>query len=268
MRNSWIISFAAVCGVAAFIYTIAVGNPRRRQDGSWAGAGSSNTRAVEPPDNIEGLEERIESNARAGRTPHSGRWHFRLARLYEEAGRAEDARRTWEDTARMRLAFAEQRRDRPESADAWFEAGWALWKLGRLEEAQEPLEMAERHFSDRSALPHDRRTDEAWHRLAWARKLMGQDVEAAIAWARARDLVSDAPPWNAGALYNLACYLALLGEREGAFSALDRAVAAGWGNAARALHDEDLESLRDDPRFKDLLERMRAAPTGIRVGPG
>jgi tetratricopeptide (TPR) repeat protein len=59
-------------------------------------------------------------------------------------------------------------------------------------------------------------------------------------------------PDNAGLHYNRACFEALEGRPDDALSALRRAIesdpkAAGW-----ARDDEDLASLRDDPRFDDL----------------
>ncbi|MFV1958252.1 MAG: tetratricopeptide repeat protein [Planctomycetota bacterium] len=57
--------------------------------------------------------------------------------------------------------------------------------------------------------------------------------------------------------YNLACCLALLGKNDAALDALEQAVAKGFGDADHAAGDPDLESLRGNPRFDELLERMR-----------
>ena len=54
------------------------------------------------------------------------------------------------------------------------------------------------------------------------------------------------------ALYNLACAYALTGHTEEALEALKGAREAGFDISA-ARSDSDLESLRDDPRFKELL---------------
>jgi tetratricopeptide (TPR) repeat protein len=48
---------------------------------------------------------------------------------------------------------------------------------------------------------------------------------------------------------------ALKGDRSRAFTELDKAVAAGWGNVEVLDHDEVFASLRDDSRFKELRER-------------
>ncbi|MCX7702826.1 MAG: HEAT repeat domain-containing protein [Planctomycetota bacterium] len=57
--------------------------------------------------------------------------------------------------------------------------------------------------------------------------------------------------------YNMACAYALLGHKELAFEHLEKAFEYGYRDAAHTEADEDLRSLRDDDRFKRLLERMR-----------
>ncbi|MBM3977095.1 MAG: hypothetical protein FJ299_08910 [Planctomycetes bacterium] len=58
--------------------------------------------------------------------------------------------------------------------------------------------------------------------------------------------------------YNLACSLALLERRDEAFGALERAVELGYAEPQHLLDDPDLTSLRSDPRFQQLVERLRA----------
>lgn len=60
-------------------------------------------------------------------------------------------------------------------------------------------------------------------------------------------------PGNALILYNVACLESLLGRSEEAFEALAPAV-AGWPPFRElAAGDDDLASLRDDPRFEALV---------------
>lgn len=54
--------------------------------------------------------------------------------------------------------------------------------------------------------------------------------------------------------YNLACFEALEGNIEEAFTWLQGAVDAGFGDPAWIEQDEDLTSLRDDPRFQGILD--------------
>jgi cytochrome c-type biogenesis protein CcmH/NrfG len=63
-------------------------------------------------------------------------------------------------------------------------------------------------------------------------------------------------PDNPTAHYNLACSLALCGEPGPAISALEAAVGLGYDDAAHLAADEDLRSLREDPRFRALLTRL------------
>lgn len=63
-------------------------------------------------------------------------------------------------------------------------------------------------------------------------------------------------PDNATAHYNLACSLALCGEAPRAILSLEAAVRLGYDDAAHLAADEDLRSLRDEPRFRALLARL------------
>ncbi len=64
-------------------------------------------------------------------------------------------------------------------------------------------------------------------------------------------------PEHAASAWQLAGAHALAGESESALAWLDRAVDWGGGEVALLDWDPDLASLRDDPRFADLLERLR-----------
>ena len=56
-------------------------------------------------------------------------------------------------------------------------------------------------------------------------------------------------------LYNLACSEAMLGESDQALMHLEQAIATRPSLAGDAGEDADFASLRDDPRFADLLAR-------------
>jgi len=64
-------------------------------------------------------------------------------------------------------------------------------------------------------------------------------------------------PDNPRLLYNLACAHALNRDRRNALDALRRAVAKGFKDAAAIESDKDLESLRDDPTYKQLVEELK-----------
>jgi tetratricopeptide (TPR) repeat protein len=80
----------------------------------------------------------------------------------------------------------------------------------------------------------------------------GKLEEAEEAFRHARDL----SPHHLGALYNHACVLAMLGNRDTAMEMLSRVVAMGLDPGIR--DDHDLESLRDLKEFEDLLSELRS----------
>jgi serine/threonine protein kinase/Flp pilus assembly protein TadD len=57
-------------------------------------------------------------------------------------------------------------------------------------------------------------------------------------------------------LYNVACAYAVSGRTDAALSALQKAVDNGFGHKEWVEHDSDLDSLRGDPRFQQLVEAM------------
>ncbi len=69
-------------------------------------------------------------------------------------------------------------------------------------------------------------------------------------------------PDSPRANYNLACSYALLGRPEDAFSALDTAIEHGFDDAEHLARDDDLKSLRDQPRFAELIVRIRRNRAG------
>ena len=64
-------------------------------------------------------------------------------------------------------------------------------------------------------------------------------------------------PDNPRLLYNLACAYALNRDRRNALDALRRAVAKGFKDAAAIESDKDLEGLRDDPAYKQIVEELK-----------
>ncbi len=55
------------------------------------------------------------------------------------------------------------------------------------------------------------------------------------------------------AYYNLACIRAIQGRKEEALTELRQAMDAGFNDTGWAMRDGDLQSLRDDPRFYEIL---------------
>lgn len=76
---------------------------------------------------------------------------------------------------------------------------------------------------------------------------------------------AQANAWAAGiSLYGAACCEALAGHAEAAFQRLESALAAGYQNAEWLAGDTDFVSLRADPRWPDLLERVKAREAAFR----
>jgi len=57
-------------------------------------------------------------------------------------------------------------------------------------------------------------------------------------------------------LYNIACFFAMSGDIERSLGLLERAVDSGWGDRAWLETDSVLDSLRSEPRFQALLDRI------------
>ncbi|RMF80548.1 MAG: tetratricopeptide repeat protein [Planctomycetota bacterium] len=92
----------------------------------------------------------------------------------------------------------------------------------------------------------------AWFRLGYALHMMGKLDRAIVAHRKAAEF----PQIRATALYNLGCAYALKKMPDEAFDALEQAVAAGMNSAEQLRSDSDLASLRSDPRFERLIERI------------
>ena len=71
-----------------------------------------------------------------------------------------------------------------------------------------------------------------------------------------RHLVALAPD-NPTVHYNLACSLALAGELDAALGSLEESVRLGYGDVTHLLHDQDLVSLRELPRFQTLVASLQ-----------
>ena len=65
-------------------------------------------------------------------------------------------------------------------------------------------------------------------------------------------------PGSPTAWYNLACSLALTGQPDAAFAALEKAIALGYDDAEWMQDDDDFEPLKKDPRFARLLAQLLA----------
>ncbi len=91
----------------------------------------------------------------------------------------------------------------------------------------------------------------SWRELGVSAYERGDHDEAVYQWRR----WLEADPRDETTWYDLACSYALLGRTELAIAAYERAVDAGWHDAAHAKEDPDLASLQSDARFQTALRR-------------
>jgi adenylate cyclase len=80
------------------------------------------------------------------------------------------------------------------------------------------------------------------------------ETARALEWSR-RSL--ELYPDELSTLLCAACLSSRLGQKEEALDFLERVFARGWGKRDWVEHDPDYDSLRDDPRFKKLVARLK-----------
>ena len=181
-------------------------------------------------------------------------------------------------------AFEEAIRLEPKPFDALCWYGRMRLSQGRYEDAQRLFEraaalrpedyqtqgfLAQAH----KALGHTEQEMTALHRQvklieAYLRENPG-DPRAAILGAVALATVGDkdgamhyletaiaADPGDTTILYNAACTYAMMGRAPEALDALEKAVGNGWGDRSWIEHDPDLELLRGEPRYIELLQAI------------
>lgn len=191
--------------------------------------------------------------------------------------------------------FAEAIRLNPASAYAHYLYARQLFGMGRFEPAVAMYEAADRLEPDDYQIlsmlhtASRRTTNAARTRRAGERAL--QAVERRLAVdpndpralqlgaadaanlgdiERARDFAERAlrvRPDEFGTLYCAACAYAVLGDRDRALDLLQQALRLGQGNVGWIENDPDFDTLRDDPRFVDLLARSRGLTPGARSVP-
>jgi adenylate cyclase len=146
--------------------------------------------------------------------------------------------------------FEEARSLRPEDYESVYLIGLILTQLGRPNEARD----AQKDSLERATKYIDLNRDEAraYVLAAGALARLGQRERAKECIDRAQSLAPD----DDAILYNAGCALAILGEQKDALDALEKAINAGLAGGDWVPQDPDWESLRDQPRFKELVARL------------
>ena len=94
----------------------------------------------------------------------------------------------------------------------------------------------------------------AWFNLGYSLHAQGQLDEALVAHKKA---AARPGPNQILGTYNTACAYALKGDKDKAFEWLRKAAKAGYDDTEHMVGDSDMDSLRDDPRYKKIIELMK-----------
>jgi serine/threonine protein kinase/Flp pilus assembly protein TadD len=228
-------------------------------EGNLRAAMAASRRAVElDPESAEahasrGLAESLSKNYEFAEKEFevSFRLNPRLFEAYYFSGRAWFAQGQYDKAADR---FAKASLANPDDYQAHAMRAGCFRALGLQEEArqarQDSLRTAERHLQ---LHPDDVR---AIYLGANALYELGERT-LAREWA-SRALSMD--PEEPSVLYNVACAYALLGEIDTALDCLEKAVGQGSGYREWIENDPDFASLRGNPRFQTLVERLTANP--------
>lgn len=174
----------------------------------------------------------------------------KLFEAYYFFGRARFAQGKMEESARLMGQASEIN---PDDYQALSLQSMAYHRLGRTEDAlaaqRESLHRVEKHLEMH---PEDVR----------ALYLAGNAFAGLGASEKALDLTRRAlalEPEDPGVLYNIACNYALLNRPDEGIQCLEKAVSLGFGHKEWLANDSDLDSLRPNPRFQTLLDKLTHA---------
>ena len=146
--------------------------------------------------------------------------------------------------------YLEAIRVRPEEFQARLLMAQIYEDLGQPDQARlsrlKGIEMAEQHLQ---AHPDDVR---AMYMAANGMAALGQNERARQFAGRAQALRPDDPML----LYNVGCIFSMLGDLTPALDALEKAAAGGLRQRGWYEHDNNLDPLREQPRFKKLLKSL------------
>ena len=90
-------------------------------------------------------------------------------------------------------------------------------------------------------------------RRHYALQALGQEREAEE-WI---DGIIEADPFNGGIMYDKACLMVRMGRLDDAMNALESAFSKGFRLFEHMEHDNEMDALRDLPRYKAMLKKYR-----------
>lgn len=179
---------------------------------------------------LQSLEEKLEDMTRLGFTTDA-KTAFLRGNYYSNQGKYNDALAAYNWSLELR----------PNHPDALNNRGAIYDYLGRYDEALADLNRSLELRPDHPVALYNRGT---------AYGHLGRYDEALADLNRSLELRPDHP----NALYNLACLFSLWGKPNDALTYLEKAVGKDKKYRELAKTDEDFNNIRDDPRFKKLIE--------------
>lgn len=154
-------------------------------------------------------------------------------------------------------------------AVAWYERGEWDSAIADFSEVLKQTPDAVTYGSRGSAWIQKKEYDKAIADFSQAIRFDPKDVSAycnrAGAWAQKKDFdkaiadlnqASRIDPNDATACYAKACLYSLQGNRDQALENLAQAIRLGFGDIELLRTDPDLESIREDPRYQALINRL------------
>ncbi len=139
----------------------------------------------------------------------------------------------------------------PIRSDAKFRAG--LQELHAQRAHRHASEQARLERRYQRLLSRAPKSDEPWSSLGKELLDAGAYDLAFKAFSSAAERTTE--PGNS--LYNAACALSLKGDKKAALAQLERAIEQGFDDLHQLKHDDDLDSVRDEPQFIELAQLAR-----------
>jgi serine/threonine protein kinase/Flp pilus assembly protein TadD len=185
-------------------------------------------------------EAKVEFETAIRLAPNLFESHYLFARACWAAGRMEEAVQHFEDASRVRPEDYQS----PALVSTVYEA---LGDKAKAKNARRRAIVAARRQVE--LYPTDVR---ALYLGAGALRLEGEEAEAKQWARRALDTGSEDP----SVYYNLGCFYTFGNDTDKALGCLEKAVDLGFAHREWLLNDADLQPLREEPRFRALVDRL------------